>query len=351
MFKIENKDIGINFPPYIIAEISANHNGSLDRVFNLIEIAKNSGADAVKLQTYKPDTITLNLSNDEFIIKKGLWKNRTLFDLYKEAHLPWEWHKPIFEHAKKINIAIFSSPFDHSAVDLLESLDTPAYKIASCEIIDLPLIKYVAETKKPIIISTGMANLQEIDEAVNECFRVNNNNISLLHCVSEYPTPSELYNLNSIKTLKEKFGLNIGISDHTISNQASLTAISLGASIIEKHFTLDRKGNGPDDSFSLEPDDLEKLCNDALSVWKSLGDGKKEIQSIEKGNIKFRRSLYFIKEMKAGATITKDCIKSIRPGYGLKPKYFEDLIGKIILEDVKFGTPVKGNMIKDFIEK
>jgi pseudaminic acid synthase len=338
--KINNRKIGQGFSPYVIAEMSANHNGNIDTAFAIIEQAAISGADAVKIQTYKPDTITLESNLPDFRINEGLWKGRTLFELYDWAHTPWDWHKDLFNHAKKFNITMFSSPFDSTAVDLLEDLGAPAYKIASFEAIDLKLIEYVAATGKPMIISTGMANFQEISEAIETAKQNGCNELAILHCVSGYPAPSEDYNLATIPDMIHNFDLVTGISDHTLTNITSIAAVSLGASIIEKHFTLDRNGGGPDDSFSLEPQDLIDLCIGAKTAWDSLGQIHYDRKASEEENLKFRRSLYFITDLKKGDIIKKESIKSVRPGFGLAPKFFDEILGKKVNCDVQFGTPV-----------
>lgn len=343
---IAGREISRNQPPYVIAELSANHNGKLETALKIIEEAAKAGADAVKLQTYRPDTITLNSDGDEFKIKGGLWDGRTLYELYEEAHMPWEWHKPLFEHARKIGIPIFSSPFDNTAVDLLEDLNAPAYKIASFEAVDLPLIRYVAATGKPMIISTGMADAEEIQEAITAAREGGCKELTILHCVSGYPAPAEDYNLRTIPDMIERFGLVTGLSDHTLDNTTAIASVVLGASIIEKHFTLDRKGGGPDDSFSLEPADLAALCRDSKTAWRALGQVDYGRKSSEQGNAQFRRSLYFVKDMKAGDVITADCIRSVRPGYGLAPKYLDKIIGIKLNVDVAVNTPVK-NIILD----
>ncbi len=344
--KINGTSVGEKFPPYIVAEMSANHNGDIKNAFQIIKSAKENGAHAVKIQTYRPDTITIESDREDFKIKDGLWKGKTLYDLYDWAHTPWDWHKDLFDYARKIDITIFSSPFDKTAVDLLEDLNTPAYKIASFEIVDIPLIKYVASTKKPIIISTGMANLDEIQDAVNACQESGCNNLALLHCVSGYPAPSADYNLNTVTDIKNKFNLITGLSDHTLNNITAIASIPLGVSIIEKHFTLDRNGGGPDDSFSLEPDDLKDLCESTYIAWKSLGKIDYDRKSSEMDNIKFRRSLYFIKSLKKGDLITKKHIKSIRPGFGVSPKYIDKVIGKYAQTHIEKGTAVTKNYIK-----
>lgn len=337
---IAGREISRNQPPYVIAELSANHNGKLETALKIIDEAAKAGADAVKLQTYRPDTITLDSDADEFKIKGGLWDGRTLYELYEEAHMPWAWHKPLFEHAKKVGITIFSSPFDFTAVDLLEDLNAPAYKIASFEAVDLPLIRYVAATGKPMIISTGMADAEEIQEAITAAREGGCKELAILHCVSGYPAPAEDYNLRTISDMIERFGLVTGLSDHTLDNTTAIASVVLGASIIEKHFTLDRNGGGPDDSFSLEPGDLAALCRDSKTAWKALGQVDYGRKSSEQGNAQFRRSLYFVKDMKAGDVITEDCIRSVRPGYGLAPKYLEQVIGKIIKREISANTPV-----------
>jgi pseudaminic acid synthase len=337
---IDKRMIGCSYPPYLIAEMSANHNGNIDNALRIIEEAKKAGANAVKLQTYKPDTITLNCDSEEFKIRGGLWDGRTLYELYEEAHMPWDWHRPLFDHARKLGITIFSSPFDKTAVDLLEDLNAPAYKIASFEAVDLPLIKYVARTGKPIIISTGMADAEEIQEAIDAAREGGCNDLAILHCVSGYPAPAKDYNLRTISDMIERFGMVTGLSDHTLDNTTALTSIALGVSIIEKHFTLDRRGGGPDDSFSLEPAQMAALCNGAQTAWSALGAVDYSCKSSEKNNIKFRRSLYFVKSLKAGEVVTADAIRSVRPGFGLPPKNFESLIGLVLSQDVKANQPV-----------
>ena len=345
MLKINNRLIAVDQEPYVIAEISANHNGSIETAKKLIHLAKNAGSDAVKLQTYKPDTITLNSSNEEFKIKGGLWDGQTLYDLYEKAYMPWEWHKPLFEYASQVGITIFSSPFDYTAVDLLEELNVPAYKIASFEAIDLPLIKYVASTKKPMIISTGMANKEEIAEAIDAAKSGGCEQLAILHCVSGYPAPAEDYNLRTIPDMIEQFGLVTGLSDHTIDNTTAITSIALGASIIEKHFTLDRKGGGPDDSFSLEPVELQNLCHGVKTAWRALGNVDYGQKSSEQGNVQFRRSLYFVKDLMAGEIITPDAIRSVRPGYGVPPKYLDQIVGLRLRHSVQQNTPVPASFL------
>ncbi|MFH6564789.1 pseudaminic acid synthase [Pseudomonas kulmbachensis] len=337
---IAGRPIGPDYAPYIIAELSANHNGKLETALKIIEEAKKAGADAVKLQTYTADTITLDCDSEEFQIHGGLWDGKNLYQLYKEAQMPWEWHAILFEHARKLGITIFSSPFDNTAVDLLESLNAPAYKIASFEAVDLPLIKYVASTGKPMIISTGMADADEIQEAIQAARDGGCKELAILHCVSGYPAPAADYNLRIIPDMKSRFGLVTGLSDHTLDNTTAIASVVMGASIIEKHFTLDRSGGGPDDSFSLEPAELSALCRDSKTAWASLGQVDYGRKSSEQGNVKFRRSLYFVKDLNAGDVITADAVRSVRPGFGLAPKHLENLIGRTVRQDVKSNTAV-----------
>jgi len=343
--EIAGRPIGNEYEPYIIAEMSANHNGNIETAFRIIEEAKKAGADAVKIQTYTPDTITLNSDLPDFQIKGGLWDGKTLYELYEWAHTPWDWHKPMFEHARKLGITMFSSPFDTTAVDLLEDLNAPAYKIASFEAIDLPLIRYVAATGKPMIISTGMADAEEIEEAIAAAREGGCKELAILHCVSGYPAPAEDYNLRTIPDMMERFGLVTGLSDHTLDNTTAIASVVLGASLIEKHFTLDRNGRGPDDSFSLEPLDLAALCRDSKTAWKALGKVDYGRKSSEQGNVQFRRSLYFVKDMKAGEVITEECIKSVRPGFGLPPKFYDQLIGRTVNQDIAAKTAVSNERL------
>ena len=342
---IAGRNIGADYPPYIIAELSANHNGSKETALEIIKQANLSGADAVKLQTYKADTITLDSQNEDFMIRGGLWDGQSLYELYEKAHLPWDWHKPLFDYARELGITIFSSPFDSTAVDLLEDLNTPAYKIASFEAVDLPLIKYVASTGKPMIISTGMADAEEIQEAIDAAKSGGCKELAILHCVSGYPAPSEDYNLRTIPNMMERFGLITGLSDHTLDNTTAIASVVLGASIIEKHFTLDRSAGGPDDSFSLEPTDLIALCRDSKTAWAALGQVDYGRKASEKGNAQFRRSLYFVKDMQAGDIITENCVRSVRPGFGLPPKFLDEIIGRKLKVNVNYGIPTSWEVI------
>ncbi|MGE6223579.1 pseudaminic acid synthase [Aeromonas media] len=343
---INDVGIGADFPPYVIAEMSANHNGKLNNALRLITEAKHAGASAIKLQTYTAETITLNSNAPEFQIHEGLWRGKSLYQLYQEAQMPWEWHFPLFEHARKIGITIFSSPFDTTAVDLLEELNAPAYKIASFEAIDLPLIRYVASTGKPMIISTGMANAEEIEDAIEAARTGGCKELAILHCVSGYPAPAEDYNLRTLLDMQQRFGLVTGLSDHTLDNTTAIASVALGASIIEKHFTLDRNGSGPDDSFSLEPTELLQLCVGARTAWSALGQVDYNRKSSEAGNVQFRRSLYFVKDLQTGDTITADAVRSVRPGLGLAPKYLEIVIGKTVTRPITANTPVSADLFK-----
>jgi len=343
--KIAGREIGLGNPPYVIAELSANHNGKLETALRLIEEASKSGAHAVKLQTYKPDTITLDSDKEDFRISGGLWDGRTLYELYEEAHMPWEWHKPLFEFARKLGITIFSSPFDNSAIDLLEDLNTPAYKIASFEAIDLPLIRYAASTGKPVIISTGMANAEEIQEAIDAAYEGGCTELAILHCVSGYPASPADYNLATIPDMIDRFRVPVGLSDHTLCNTTAIASVSLGVSIIEKHFTLDRTGGGPDDSFSLEPIELRELCTDAKVAWEAIGYVNYQRKKSEDSSVKFRRSLYFVKQMKAGEIIDATCVRSVRPGFGMAPKYLHEIIGLPVTSDIEKNTAVHRELI------
>lgn len=338
--EINERKIGSDFPPYIIAELSANHNGDINRAFKIMEEAKKAGADAIKLQTYTHDTLTIDCDKEDFQIHGGLWDGQTLYELYKGAHMPWEWHKALFEKAKELDITIFSSPFDFTAVDLLEKLDAPAYKIASFELVDLALIARVAQTGKPMIMSTGMANEEEIQEAIDMAYKHGCKELVLLHCVSGYPAPADQYNLRTIADISSRFNVLSGLSDHTIDNATAVASVVLGACLIEKHVTLDRNGGGVDDIFSLEPKELAQLCKDSKTAWKALGQVNYERTEAEKGNVKFRRSLYVVKDIKKGEKFTSDNIRSIRPGFGIPPKYLNNVIGKIAKEDLFYGTPV-----------
>lgn len=344
--QIDGRVISLATSPYVIAEISANHNGSIETAFEIIREAKLAGADAVKLQTYLPSTITLDSDLPDFQIKDGLWAGKTLYQLYDSAYTPWEWHEPLFKYAEKLGITIFSSPFDNTAVDLLEDLNAPAYKIASFEAIDIPLIRYVANTRKPMIISTGMANSDEIEEAVSAAKDGGCDQLAILHCVSGYPALPSEYNLRTITDIAKRYDVVVGLSDHTLCNTTALTSIALGASIIEKHVTLDRKGGGPDDSFSLEPIELKHLCEGVGTAWAALGRVEYQQKPSEKENVIFRRSLYCVRDIRKGEVITSEHIKSIRPGYGVAPKFYDEIVGKKAAKDIMRGVAINWSSIE-----
>lgn len=342
---IADRPIGQNARPYIIAEMSANHNGKIENAFRIIDAAKQAGADAIKIQTYRADTMTLNSTREEFMIKGGLWDGWNLYKLYEWAHTPWEWHRALFEHAAKAGITLFSTPFDASSADLLEELGAPAYKIASFEAVDLALIRYVAGKGKPMIISTGMANQEEIAEAIAAAREGGCSELAVLHCVSGYPAPIADCNLRTLPDMLQRYGLVGGLSDHTLDTTASVASIALGGSIIEKHFTLDRNGGGPDDSFSIEPAELAQLVASCNATWEALGHVDYGLKSSERGNIIFRRSLYFVKPLKAGDAITEDAVRSVRPGFGLAPKMLGDVLGRTVNRDIPQHTPVTFEVI------
>jgi N-acetylneuraminate synthase len=342
---IDGRRIGAGAPPYVIAEMSANHNGSIARAFEIIDAAQAAGAHALKIQTYRPDTITLDGSGEEFTIQGGLWAGRTLYQLYEWAHTPWDWHAALFARARQAGITLFSSPFDRTAVDLLEDLHAPAYKIASFEAVDLPLIRYVASTGKPMIISTGMADADEIGEAVQAARDGGCRELALLHCVSGYPAPAADYNLRTLTDMINRWGVVTGLSDHTLDNTTAIAAVALGAALVEKHFTLDRNGGGPDDSFSLEPAELAQLCQGTHTAWTAMGQVDYGRKHSEMGNVQFRRSLYFVRPLRAGETITADAVRSVRPGYGLAPKHLDAVLGRRAACDIAVNTPVRWDIL------
>jgi pseudaminic acid synthase len=331
----------------LIAEISANHLGKFHVAKDLILQAANSGASYVKLQTYKPDTMTLPINNEKFKISAHhkLWGGRMLYDLYQEAHTPWDWHEKLFEYAKKIGIEIFSTPFDKSAVDLLEELNTPLYKIASMESGDIPLIKYIAKTQKPIIASTGASTIEEIDDLVEAILSEGNKNLTLLLCTSAYPTPLDQVHLMKMDVLKERYNLKVGLSDHTLGNIASLAAVARGASVIERHFILDRKQGGPDSAFSLEPSEFKELSSKICEVEMSLGEKKWAIQPDESESRRLRRSLIVSENVKKGDVVSKSNVRSLRPAIGMPPKFLDEVIGSYFNDSFEIGTPLNINMI------
>jgi N-acetylneuraminate synthase len=329
----------------VIAELSANHNGSLDRALALVDAAKEAGADAIKLQTYTADTMTIDVDAPEFRIEGGLWDGWTLYQLYRDAHTPWDWHKPLFTRGQDLGLAVFSSPFDATAVDFLETLDAPAYKIASFEVVDLPLIRRIAATGKPMIMSTGLANLDEIGEAIGAARGAGARQIALLHCVSGYPTPAGDANLQMIKLLAERFGVPVGLSDHTLDIGVAVASVAVGACIIEKHFTLARADGGVDSAFSLEPGELSALVrNTAMAAEACRGQGFQRPPS-EEGNRVFRRSLYVVADVPAGGKLTPENVRAIRPGWGLPPKFYDEVIGRPLKQATRRGTPLSWDLI------
>ena len=343
---INGRSIGNDSLPYIVAEMSGNHNHDLNRALKIVDAAKAAGADAVKLQTYRADTITIDHDSDEFMVKGGLWDGRRLYELYEEAHTPWEWHKPIFDHAKKIEITVFSSPFDATAVDFLEELDAPAYKIASPELVDFPLIQRVAKTGKPIILSTGAATLLEIEEAIEVARMAGARELIVLHCTAAYPAPPEEANLATISELARRFNVVTGLSDHTLGTTVASMAAGLGASFIEKHFTLSRSDGGVDSAFSLEPQELKKLVSTTRIARAAVGAPMFEPTKSESSVIRNRRSLYAVKPIAKGEFFTTENVRSIRPANGLHPKYFNFVIGGHASRDVAFGEPLTLEMIE-----
>lgn len=339
--------IGPDHRPFIIAEVSGNHDGSLDKALELVRSAADAGAQAVKLQTYQPDTITIESDAADFRLSDShaLWGGRTLWDLYQEAHTPWEWHEPIFQLAKSLGLACFSSPFDPTAIDLLESLDTPAYKIASSEIVDLPLIRLAASKGKPMIISTGMASISEIDAAVRAARSTGNDRLVVLSCTADYPARPEESNLRGIPVLRDAFDAHIGLSDHTPGIGAPLAAVALGAVVIEKHVTLARTGGGVDSSFSLEPRELEALVRESEIAWRCLGRPRIGATAGEREGLRFRRSLYVVRDTRAGEPVTPDNVRSIRPAGGLPTDLFAVVEGRTFTRDVPRGTALSWDLI------
>ena len=340
--KIGTQLFGITHPPFIIAEMSGNHNQSLERALEIVEAAARTGAHAIKLQTYTADTMTLDLKEREFFISDEMspWKGQSLYDLYKIAHTPWDWHKPIFDHANKLGLICFSTPFDETAVDFLEKLGAPMYKIASFENTDLPLIQRVAATGKPLLISTGMATQEELDESVDAARKAGCKDLILFKCTSTYPATPENSNLLTIPYLRERYGCEVGLSDHTLGIGVAVASVALGATVIEKHFTLKRSDGGVDSAFSMEPAELKELVEETERAWQSLGKAYIGPTEAEKSSITFRRSLYIVKDLKAGDVLTQDNVRAIRPGLGLPPKHLNQVLGKTIMRDLKTGTPL-----------
>ena len=345
--KIIDKNIGHNYEPFIIAEMSGNHNRSLERALKIVDAAAEVGVHALKLQTYTADTMTLDICEREFFIAdpKSLWKGRSLYDLYKEANTPWEWHQPIFERCAEKGIIAFSSPFDATAVDFLETLNVPCYKIASFENTDLPLIEKVALTGKPVIISTGMASIAEIYEAVSTARKAGCSEIILLKCTSTYPASPKDTNLNTIPHLRQLLNIEVGISDHTLGTGVSIGAVALGATVIEKHFTLDRNDGGVDSVFSMEPAEMKLLCEEARKCWEALGSISYSPTEDEKRSMQYRRTLYVVNDIKEGETFNRNNVRAIRPGRGLPPKFYEAVLGKKVSRSIVKGTPVTWDLV------
>lgn len=346
-YSIAGRQIGPGQEPYVIAELSGNHNGDIKRAFELVDAAADAGADAVKLQTYTADTITIDHDGDGFLIKGGLWDGRRLYELYQEAHTPWEWHEELFARARSRGLHCFSSPFDPTAIDFLETLHAPAYKIASFEIIDLPLIRKAASTGKPLIISTGMANDGEIAEAVAAARSVGDGGITLLHCVSGYPTPYKDINLARIRWLADRHDCAIGLSDHTLGIAVPIAAVALGAVLIEKHMTLVRADGGPDAAFSLEPDEMKQMIEGVRNAFAAIGRADYGRTESEAGNVMFRRSLYAVADIAAGEQLTEKNVRSIRPGHGMLPKHLPDILGRKANRAIARGTPMSFDLISE----
>ncbi|MDD2969708.1 MAG: pseudaminic acid synthase [Lachnospiraceae bacterium] len=339
--RIKNRLVGEGYPTYIIAEMSANHAGSIERAKEIIRVAKDCGADCIKIQTYTPDTITIDCDNEYFQIQEGTWKGENLYSLYGKAYTPWEWHNELKEAANKIGIDFFSTPFDKTSVDFLESIDIPFYKIASFELVDIPLIRYVASKGKPIIMSTGMGTQEEIREAVEAAYQEHNDRVVLLKCSSAYPALPDDMNLRTIEDMRERFNLPVGLSDHSLGSLSATTAIAMGASVIEKHFCLSRDISNPDASFSMTPSEFSSMVSDIRKVEKALGRITYGPSDQEQDNLKFRKSVFVIKDINEGEPFTEENLKVIRPGFGLKPKYFQDVLGKSAVRALKRGTPLK----------
>ena len=344
--KILNNTIGGDHPVFIIAELSANHNGSLDTALKTVKAAKRAGADCIKLQTYTPDTITLNSDKEDFLIKGTIWEGKKLYDLYQEAYTPWEWHEAIFKAAAAEGLICFSSPFDKTAVDFLEKLKVPAYKIASFEITDIPLIEYTASKGKPVIISTGIAGQEDIELALDACRRMGNNDVALLKCTSQYPAPIEDANMVMVKDLAERYNVITGLSDHTMGSTVPIVATAMGAKIIEKHFILDKSVGGPDASFSMDEEEFSEMVKSVREAEKAIGKVDYTLTEKQKKGRNFSRSLYVAEDIKAGEIITEKNVRSVRPGFGLHPKFYSEVLGKKTKADLEKGTP----LTLDFIE-
>lgn len=343
--KIGIREIGGGQPAYIIAEMSANHAGDISRAKEIIHAAKEAGADCIKIQTYTPDTLTIDCDNSYFHISDGTWNGENLYQLYQKAYTPWEWQKELFEEAKKAEIDFFSTPFDNTSVDFLEEIGIGFYKIASFELVDIPLIEYVASTGKPMILSTGMATLAEIDEAVEAVKKQGNHNFALLRCASAYPAITDEMNLRTMQNMGDTFGVPYGLSDHSRGSVGAVTAVALGASIIEKHFCLDRSIENPDSTFSMNPMEFKQMVHDIRQAERAIGSVKYGPSEQEKNNLQFRRSIFCVKDIQEGEKLTEENIRIIRPGYGLAPKFYKDVLGQTALEDIQKGTPLAFEMI------
>jgi N-acetylneuraminate synthase len=342
------RPIGIEERPFVVAEMSGNHNKSLDRAIEIVEAAARAGAHGLKIQTYTPDTMTIDIDEREFHIgdPESLWAGTSLYKLYKEAYTPWEWHKPIFDHARKLGLVAFSTPFDETAVDFLEGLQVPCYKIASFENTDMQLLRRVAATGKPMIISTGMATMAELDETVRTVREAGCNDLILLKCTSTYPASAENTNILTIPHLRKRYGCEVGLSDHTMGIGVSVASVALGATVIEKHFTLNRSDGGVDSAFSMEPDEMAQLVNETERAWQALGKVSYGATEAEKKSLQYRRSLYIVKDLKSGDVLTRDNVRAIRPGFGLPVKHLDEVLGKAVRQDVKRGTALEWGMLR-----
>lgn len=340
VININGRLVGDGAPAYIIAEMSANHAGSIERALEMIHVAKEAGADCVKIQTYTPDTMTIDCHNEYFNIEKGTWEGENLYSLYQKAYTPWEWHKQLRDEAAKVGIDFLSTPFDNTSVDFLEELGMSFYKIASFELVDIPLLEYIASKNKPIIMSTGMGSIEEITEAVDVIYSTGNRQLALMKCSSAYPAKSEEMNLSTICDMKKRFGIPVGLSDHSMGAFSATTAVALGANIIEKHFCISRAIKNPDSTFSMEPDEFRDMVDQVREVEKAMGKVSYGVSKQEETNACFRRSLFVVKDIAVGEKLTPENIRSIRPAYGLKPKYYKEVLGKTAKHAIKRGTPL-----------
>ncbi len=346
-FEIDGRKIGPREPPFVIAELSANHNNDIDQAMAIIDAAATAGADAIKLQTYTADSLTIDCDREDFLIDSGLWEGQKLYELYKQASTPWDWHEALFQRAQAVGLVVFSSAFDPKAVDFLIELGIPAFKVASFELVDIPLIRHIAKTGRPMIMSTGMANPEEISEAVDAARESGCTQLALLHCISAYPTPIAEANLVTIKDLGDRFGVEVGLSDHTLGVTASIAAVSLGATIVEKHVTLKRDNGGPDAAFSLEPDELATLVSACRDAHSALGVLNYKRSDGELKSLRFRRSIYAVEDVPTGHQFDDSNVRSIRPGFGMHPRYLEVVKGRQATRDIKRGEPLDWSMVED----